>query len=215
MQNLQQQPGPVITISRDHGCDATKLSRAIAEKINITLPKKNKLWKCINKEILEEASNELKLSTSKIKDQIVTHHESIIEDLFYSFSNHYDVPDTKILDTIKEVIQLYAHQGHVIIIGRGGVFISNDIPQSLHIKLQAPFLWRVAQIQSKYKLTHEDASIQCNTMDEKRNKWNSHLSKAANGDSIYDLILNSSTLSKKQMLDIIFTALKSKKVIAR
>lgn len=211
--SLKHQPGPVITISREHGCDASVLGDLIAKRINSSFPESNKLWKCINKEILEEASKELKLSASKIADKVVTSSDNIIEDLLNSFSNHYKIPETKVLDTIKEVIQLYAHQGKVIIIGRGGVFISNDIPQSLHIKLTAPFNWRVARIESKFNISHDKAIAQCNALDEKRRIWNNRLSNVNTVDNVYDLILNSSTLSDKQMLDIIFTAMKGKKII--
>lgn len=210
---MLQTPGPVITISREHGCDAKELSKGIKDRLRtLGVPQADK-WKKINKEILQDASKELKISTLELTHALTDHHETLIEDLLHSFSNHYDVSSRQIIDTIREVILLYAHQGKTIIIGRGGVFMTAHIQNSLHIKLQAPFDWRVKQIQNKFNIDLNKATEQCRHIDEKRKAWNDQLDKSNVGDSAYDLILNSKTLSTKQQVDIVITALKCRKII--
>ena len=47
--------------------------------------------------------------------------------------------DLKIRTTIAKVIRKFANEGNAIIVGRGGVAITRDIPLSLHIFLEAPW----------------------------------------------------------------------------
>ena len=67
--------GPVITVSRDYGCEANVFAQSLVESINFKTNDKKNLWKFINKEILDKSAQELHLNpllnanlfTSKLK----------------------------------------------------------------------------------------------------------------------------------------------------
>ena len=210
---LNQTPGPVITISREHGCDAMYLADHLMDMLQGEHSIKKHPWRCINKEILSEASKELHVSIKKITIAMDTRQELIVQDIFSSFTHHYGVTNKNILDTIKDVLKSYCNEGKVIIVGRGGALIARDIESSLHIKLQAPFEWRVMQIQAKYGLSTEEARSQCVEMDEKRSIWNKQLAKDGLSNSNYDVVINSQTISTPLMIELLTPLIKSRKII--
>ncbi|MEQ8906590.1 cytidylate kinase-like family protein [Ekhidna sp.] len=209
----EQVPGPVITISREHGCDANNITRLLIKKLAGPIYKDSKTWKAINKEILEDAAHDLKLSERKIRGFMDKSAESAAEDLFASFSQHYGTNSKKILETLRDVIWSYAVEGHVIIVGRGGAHIAKHIDKSLHVKLQAPRKWRVSQVQKKWSLSPQEAELQCRVIDEKRTTWINQLSRDLVGDAVYDLVLNTQTLQPHQIIEVILMAMESKGII--
>lgn len=209
----EQIPGPVITISREHGCDANHITELLIKKLAEPIYKDSATWKVINKEVLEDAANELKLSERKIRGFMDKSGESAVEDLFASFSQHYGTNSKKILETLRDVIWSYAVDGHSIIVGRGGAHIAKHIERSLHIKLQAPRKWRISQIQNKWSLSLQDAELQCRVIDEKRATWISQLSRDLSGDAVYDLVLNTQTLQDYQIIEVILMAMESKGIV--
>lgn len=211
--SLNQIPGPVITISREHGCNAMSLANKIIDHMTEINGSSKTSWRCINKEILETAANDLNITSKKVANAMDTRHELLVQDIFSSFTHHYGVTNKNILDTLIDVVKSYCNEGKTIIVGRGGALIARDIEQSVHIKLQASYQWRVNQIQNKFNLDLTEAKSQCVEMDEKRIIWNKQLTKEGVTNSVYDLILNSEYLSDSEMLEMITVMLKRRKII--
>ena len=193
-------PGPVITISREHGCDAQSLANGLTKAFSAPPYEVKQSWKLINKEILQVASEELHVSQNRIRDVLDSKTENLMGNIFSSFGQPYGVSDKKVLETVRDVIGSFAVKGHVIVIGRGGAQIARDIVDSFHIKLQAPKNWRIKQIQQKWKLTEEEATSQCTDIDAKRISWNEQLGEGSLDKSIYDIVLNRQTLDDEQLL---------------
>jgi cytidylate kinase len=165
-------PGPVITISREYGCPskviAQKLSEILSERKNAAGEKF--IWKWYNKEILEESAKQLQMDPSKIKYVFDYEKKGMLEDFFSSFAQYYQ-SDRKIRATIGKVIREIAEQGHAIIVGRGGIAITRDMPNSLHINLEGPLEWRALMISERYCLTLEKARETCIDIDKKRKEF--------------------------------------------
>mgnify|MGYP000979413270 CR=1 FL=1 len=95
--NLPKKFGPVITISRQSGCEAKKIGILLAAELNSS--SKERPWKCIDKEILEQSAKDLNLSASKIEHFYKGKEKSTFIDMFISFSKTH-VNDLKIKNTI-------------------------------------------------------------------------------------------------------------------
>ena len=208
-------PGPVVTISRAFGCEATPVAIKLLKRIeNASDTRLNQNWKIISKEILNDAAKELHVNPVKIEKLMDSKGESTIGSMFSSLGNFYGLSDKKIIETLSDVINHYAHQGKAVIIGRGGAYIAKKIPQSLHIKLQAPFDWRVNQIQEKRKITKNEAKIAVMEMDTKRTAWVDHLTHGKADLSVYDVIFNRQTMTDEMIVDTLINLLLDKKMIA-
>jgi cytidylate kinase len=154
--DMSQSPGPVITISRQYGCAAKELAQKLTAKLNEVIKEKKgtKEWTWINKEIFENTAKALNLKESRILHVFEGEKKGLVESIILSSSEKYYASDNKIKKKIIEIVRSFAEQGHTIIIGLGGVVISRDLKKSLHIRLQAPFEWRVEQAAKKTLSNH-------------------------------------------------------------
>jgi cytidylate kinase len=200
-QSKQHGPGPVITISREYGCPAKtiaqKLTEILSEKKNAAGEKNQ--WKWYSKEILDESARQLQMDPSKIKYVFDYEKKSTLEDFFGSFSQYYQ-SDKRIRGTIGRVIREIAINGHAIIVGRGGIAITRDIPKSLHINLEAPLDWRAIRISQHYDLTLEKAAETCIETDKKRKEFRDYF-EGKNTDYTWpDITFNCMTLSVDEIV---------------
>ena len=80
----------------------------------------------------------------------------IIDDILAAHLSKYYKSDRKIRGTVGKVIRNIACEGYAVIVGRGGVAITRDIANSLHINLEAPMEWRVLRVSEKHNLSIEN-----------------------------------------------------------
>lgn len=133
--------------------------------------------------------------------------------MFSSLSTAKNLKDKTIIQKINEIIQTYAHDGKVIIVGRGGAMLTRSIPLSLHVRIFAPFEWRVAFIADKHKLSQLEAEERVRINDQERITWTEHLTGQTFDEHLFDILLNRQTLSSDEMVDIIYHLMIKKALI--
>jgi cytidylate kinase len=101
----------------------------------------------------------------------------------------------------------------VVIVGRGGVSITHDIPRSLHVKLEAPLEWRALRISEKCSLSLDEARKECNDIDSKRQLFREYFQGKNSDYTRFDISLNCMTLSIEEIVRIIIKAVEVKKLI--
>jgi cytidylate kinase len=200
-QVLKKEAGPVITLSREFGCPSKELAKMLNDSLNSELQEKKKkpIWKWISKEILEETAKELNLDPSQIEYVFKYEKKSFIDEIISSQTKKYYKSDKKIRNTIGEVIRSIAEKGNVIIVGRGGVAITKDIPQSLHIKLEAPMEWRTLLVSEKYNLDFNKAREYTIEMDTKRSEFRNYFYGQDNDYTAFDAKFNCMTLTNSEI----------------
>lgn len=200
--NLPNKFGPVITISRQSGCEARKIAAVLASELNAD--DSDKKWKVVDKEILEKSAKELNLTTSKIEHFYKGQEKSSFIDMFVSFSKSY-VNDVKIKNTIREVMTSLCKQGHIILVGRAGAAILQDKQNVLNIRLTAPFFWRIDNIIKNRKAALEEAEEWAIETDDNRHKlFCLFLDKQPrNLDYLFDATLNRKNFNIHNCVQII------------
>jgi cytidylate kinase len=195
--------GPVVTISREYGCPAKIVAQDLAIKLNKLLlrAKKKQQWRWISKEILEESAKELKMNRHTLKDLLNAGDRGVMDDLIWSLSNKFYPGDNKVKKTLAEVIMEFAKQGRVIIVGRGGVSLTRNIKDSLHIRLVAPTEWRVQIVGDRYHLPHRQAEKKTKKIDAKRNHLREFFEGKAPDNSVFDIVFNYKTMTEKEILE--------------
>ena len=208
--NGNRPKGLVVTISRQKGCGAFEISNLIIDKLNklsypdVKIPE----WKLMSKEILEHSADQLKVAPSEV-NTIIDMHE--IQRLFLSFSSKSLPADATIKGTIREVIENAAKQGNVIIIGRGGVSITRNIENSVHIDLVAPYEWRVRRIATRDKVSIQEADKYVKDRDKQRESFKQYFLGTKQVDEhLYDLIINISTMKPDEVAEMIYNIVKSR-----
>lgn len=208
-------PGPVVTIAREFGCPAKVLAANLTTRLDKTkrVHSKEHPWRWISKEILTESSKELEVDSSQIQHVFDYKNRGVLEDLLLAQSKDYYKSDLKIRTTIAKVIRKFANEGNAIIVGRGGVAITRDIPKSLHIFLEAPLEWRAMRVAEKYDLAIEQARSYAQNIDKKRSHFRDYFQGKGNDYTRFDIKLNCMTLEIKELIDIVVGAMKTRQMI--
>jgi cytidylate kinase len=208
-------PGPVVTLSREVGCPAKTIAASLTEHLNTLKKSKSKdhPWRWISKEILMESARELDVDSSQIQHVFDYKSRGILEDLLLAQSKDYYKSDQKIRTTIAKVIRKFANEGNAIIVGRGGVAITRDIPMSFHIYLEAPLEWRALRVADKNDITIDQARSYALSIDKKRSNFRDFFLGKGNDYTRFDMKLNCMTLELKDIINIIVGALKTRSMI--
>jgi len=161
------QTGPVITISRLTGCDGREVAAELVAQLNLRY--NTNRWKWVDKDIIYHAAHELKTDTQRVETYYQGLGMTDISQMIMAFSGSF-VTDNSVKKAIREVVLSIARDGYAIIIGRGGVAITRDMANALHVRLVAPIYWRVQNVMKKKGMIIEKAEEYVLQTDEKRHR---------------------------------------------
>ena len=201
--------GTFITISRQTGCNGTGSAVDLVK----ALKSENSKWYFMNKEVLEESANKLKIDPSKIKYVFETKKKSHVDEVLSAFSSRYYKSDKIVRKTITEVIRHYAAQGNIIIVGRAGVATTRDLSGGLHIRFTAPYEWRYNSLKKRKAFKEEDLAKFIKKHDIKKRKLIEDFCGKDIKDIQFDLTFNCATFTRQQIVSIIVEVMKWKKMI--
>jgi cytidylate kinase len=202
--------GPIITISRQTGCDA----RQVAENVVDNLNRKYGVikWKWLDKDIIYKIAEELNTDAQRVENFYKGIELSNVSEMIMAFSGNF-ISDLRVKKAIKDVVLAMCKEGHLVLVGRGGVSIAHDIIDSLHIRLVAPFYWRVENVMKKKNIDIEAAEEFVVDTDEKRfNLIQTFLDKKPlTIDYLFDATINRSSFTIQETADFI-TSMYEKKI---
>jgi cytidylate kinase len=210
-----KEAGPVITISREYGCPAKIVAGKLAEELTRKMFVKGKevKWKFVTKEILAESAKALEIDPEKIKYVFQYEQKSMVDRIISAQFNKYYKSERKIMNTIAKVIRNMAFEGNVIIVGRGGVAITHDIPKSFHVMLEAPLEWRIIRIAETYKTSTEQAKKAIIDIDKKRKEFREYFQGKNTDYTRFDMTINSMSFSIEEIVHIILKTAEIRKLI--
>lgn len=207
--------GPVITISREYGCPSKLIAAALAEELSRKMYVRGKeiKWKYVTKEIMAESARALEVTPEKIQYVFSYEQKSVMDDIFAAQFNKYYKSERKIRNTVAKVIMNMAYEGHVIIVGRGGVAILQDVPKSIHVMLEAPLEWRLKRAADNNAISIEEARKSAAEVDKNRKEFRDYFKTKEAGHTWFDLTINCMKFSIDEIVQIILKAAESRKLI--
>ena len=156
--------GPFITISRQFGCYGFSLGLLL---LDILSEQTDAAWKIYHKEILTELATQTNLATEILEEQRRT-KPSLIVDFFRSLSRERIPSGYEIRNRITTIIRGLAVEGHAIFIGQGSAGATQDLPNGLSVRLEAPEDWRVKQVAFRESLSETEARLRVRAKEEER-----------------------------------------------
>jgi cytidylate kinase len=194
--------GPVITISRLTGCDARQIAALLAEELNRKFGVTK--WRWVDKDIIYDIAKELNTDTQRVENFYKGFELSNISEMIMAFSGGF-VSDMRVKKAIRDVVLSICKEGFIILVGRGGVSIAHDIADALHIRLTAPFYWRVENVMKKKGMDMETAEKYVIETDEKRFTLIQTFleKKPANIDYLFDATINRRSFSIQEISELI------------
>jgi cytidylate kinase len=205
----KHEEGPFITISRQTGCNGTRIAKDLVKALNPY----GQEWNFINKEVLEESAKKLKIDPSKIRYVFETKKRTHFDDVISALSSRYYKSDKVVRKTITEVLRHYAKAGNVILVGRAGIATTRDIKGGFHIRFTAPYEWRVNNLRKRKAFENRDVPTFIKEHDLKKRKLIEDFCGKDISDIHFDLTLNCETFTRQEIIDLTLTSLKMKKLI--
>ena len=207
--NRKKIPGPVITISREVGCNGVKL----AEKITDSLNHRNFdfTWKVLSKEVFFHSAKELDMDPEEVK-RVFKFDSYMFNDILNAFGTKKFKSEKKVIKTVIEVIHSFAEDGFCIIVGRAAHIIAQDIKNSLHLRLVAPLEYRIKTIMTNNYLNREEAIEFINKVEKERAAFRRAIKKEALEADCFDLCLNRASFQDKEAVEMIELAAEKKNI---
>lgn len=201
--------GPVITLSRLTGCDARQVAAILADALNHRF--NTTKWKWVDKDIIYAIAKELNTDTQRVENFYKGIELSSISEMIMAFSGGF-VSDLRVKKAIRDVVLSISKEGYIVLVGRGGVSIAHEIADALHIRLIAPFYWRVENVMKKKEMNIETAEKFVVDTDEKRfNLIRAFLDKKPlNIDYLFDATINRCSFSIQETADMILSMYEKK-----
>jgi cytidylate kinase len=208
-------PGPVITISRECGCGARNIAKELAVQLNqkASTASSGTEWRWVDKEILEQSAHKLNLEPSLVKRVFTDKERGTMDEILSALSSRNHKSDKMIRNTTFDVIRAFALEGHVIIIGRGGVLASRDISRSLHVRLEAPEEWRIEAMMRLRPFSYPEAKKYIHEQDELRNQFRDKVLWDKSSNLLYDIIINRSRFSEAEIAQLMVQLARDKGII--
>jgi cytidylate kinase len=190
---LQAPPEPFVTITREHGTDAWRLARELVDALNATLPASDEhLWTGWDRELVEKVAADHNLSKELI-DSLEESDRSWLTDMLQAMSSDDQayVDEARIYHGVAQTIRALAQAGRVVIVGRGSVFITRQMPGGIHVQLVAPWETRVQNIMKMRNMSRADADAHIRQLDRARQNFlNRHWPSQKLTSDLFDLTIN-------------------------
>lgn len=198
---------PFICVTREYGCGGFEIASAVTEILNNEY-RAEPVWAAYDRKILEKLSEDMGFSTKlaetlteKTKGQMVDFFQQLMSDI----PSKYDVYRKQ-----SEIVRSLATKGNVIIVGRGATVITKDMKNGLHIKIVAPYKWRIERIAKLFDLKRDDAKrliIEKETL--RQNIFSGVLNYDVMDPYYYNIILNCAKFTTGEAAGIIIAAMKT------
>lgn len=200
-----------LTISREYGAEGWTLGEKVGELLN----KENSYnppWSVYNKGIIEKLEKDEHLS-QKIVESLEKPAQNQIEDFFNSYFAE-KPPRIAIFKKTARIIRTLASQGNVILVGRGGSFITQDMPRGYRVRCIANLDWKAMNLSKQQNISEEEAKKQIQELDQEREGFiKDYFFADVSDPHYYDLVINTSNLSLENAAEIIIYGMKKKNLL--
>ena len=202
---------PFITISREYGSEGWILGQKIEDIIN----EKGEFdppWVAYNKEILSKFEHDEQLSQNLV-ESLEKPISSAIEEFF---DNYFGSKPGRfsIFKKTAKVIKALASHGHVILVGRGSCFITQEMKNGFHVRVVAPFDWRVETISKQQNISHKESEKLITKMEKERDGFiKEYFFTDVSDPHFYDIVINSSKIPLDDAAHLILFLMKRRGLI--
>jgi cytidylate kinase len=208
--NPNKSPGPLITFSREVGCNGVKLAHKLASRLNQRHLGPD--WKVLSKEVFFQSAKELGMEPEKVKRVFKYSDSYTFNDILNAFGTKAFKSEKKVIKTVNEVIRTFAEQGFCIIVGRAAQMIAHDIENGLHLRFLAPLEYRIKTIIENNHLNREEAFEFITKVEKERKAFRKAIRKELPENDIFDLCINRASFQDEEAIDLIELAAEKKNI---
>ncbi|MEW6197016.1 MAG: cytidylate kinase-like family protein [Bacteroidota bacterium] len=156
LQKRRQNPGPIITISRETGVGANAICNKLVDYLNNFSIKDYNDWTYFDKDLINKVMEDHNLP-SHFKKYLEEEKVPRIEGWFSEILGISPSKISLLHKTSKTILRI-AEFGDAIIIGRGANIILANHPKTFHIRLVAPENFRIENAMELYGIDRKTAA---------------------------------------------------------
>ncbi len=202
-EQLKRAPLPFVTIARQAGAGGNTLKERLVQRLAM-IDKADPPWSGFDHELIDKVAADHHLSTPLLESLDEGSH-SYLDDLLFAGFNLSGKPEPTELTVYRRIaktIRALARVGRVVIVGRGGVFLTEDLPTGVHVNLVAPREHRIEMTRRARNLSHDEAAKWVEQVDKNREAFfHRHWPKRSLSGESFTVTFNTATLSDEQITE--------------
>ena len=195
-----KKPAPCFTIAREFGCQAYPLAEELVKRFNSRVA--GDPWVVIGQEIIDEVARLSGFSVEQIEKSQDT--PSSLKAIFSMFLDNSRAEETQVFTHLRNVLRGFAMRGNCVLVGRGGVFAAQDLPNCIHLRLVADHDFRVRKIMTSHQMGREEAEKFIDLYQKQRDDFIRRFADASLEDArLYHLVINNGRLGVKEAAELV------------
>jgi len=196
-------PQPFVTISREAGAGGRTLMSRLVDRLNELDPANSQRppWAGFDKELVEKVAEDHNLHKTLVS-LLGEQCHSWLYDVFAGLSSQ--TTEVMVYRRVAETIRGLALGGRVVTVGRGGVFITQNLPMGVHIQVVAPFEHRVQQMARLLDTDPKHAANEVRRIDQNRESfYHRYWPNTPLSPNVFTATFNSAAISEHKMVEAI------------
>jgi hypothetical protein len=200
-------PRPAVTISRESGAGALVVASLVADRLSLDCPgDPPRAWAVFDRNLTTQILDDHSLS-KKIEEFMPEDARFPLSEAFEYLLGLHPAGWT-LREHAKDTIRKLATNGNVILVGRAGALITADLPYVLHVRLVAPFEFRVTNYAQSQGISEKRAVKAVRANDQASQRYvRSYFNTNVNNHWHYDLVINTASIGFESAAHVICTAL--------
>ncbi len=201
-QPSDKKPNCFITIARLAGAGGTELAKQLAQRLNADRNDEPP-WQSYDKELIEKVAQDHKLDKRLIAE-LQDAPRTWLNDFLDGIPQDKHRPsDDYVYEKVVATIRLLAKNGNAIIVGRGGMLCTQDIPGGIHLNLTAPKDYRAKHTAKSQNITENEAAKWIDTIDKRRKIFfNRYWPNLPNIPDAFMVTMNTAKTPLEQQIEI-------------
>ncbi len=201
-QRRRQNPGPVITISRETGIGAGAICQRLTEYFNSRAIEHYDDWTYFDKDLMEKVMQDHNLPDHFKK--LLSEQTPAKMDAWFGEMLGISPSRLSLLHKTSQTIKSLSSFGNVILVGRGANIITAKFDNAFHIRLVAPFGHRIETAMLLYNLDKKSAAEFIKHEDEARKLYIlKYFHKNIEDPLLYHVIINTQFFSFEEIATMI------------
>ncbi|MFW6060438.1 MAG: AAA family ATPase [Phycisphaeraceae bacterium] len=200
-EQARRAPLPFITISRQAGAGGIALKDKLVQRLR-AIDKADPPWTGFDRELVEKVAADYDLSSPLLETLDEASH-SYLNELFSALLISKPEPnELAVYRRVAKTIRALAQVGRVVIVGRGGMFITEDMPAGVHVHLVAPLAQRIEMAQRTRGFARKEAAEWVQRIDENRAAfYRRHWPQRTVGPEVFSVVFNTAHVSEDAMVE--------------
>ena len=206
LQQPENKPGqPFITISREFGCTGFRLALALQAALNPGRMEEEQ-WSVYDRHVFDFIEGDPEHNRRFFEEHVQRRNLEFEEYLNSTFGAA--PSDLALFNRWAHAMRSLAQQGRAIFVGRAAHLVTKDLLGGVHLRVMAPFEWRVAEHARLNGLKETEARTLTRLKDRERGEFLQRYFGASAADvTPFHLVFNHALVGEEEMVRLVLALL--------